>query len=78
MDMRAESQWQSFTMTPAKWAAATTKFNDQLAKANAKKGLDTVPKHPRALIEKLAEVEEKILRCLSTGNYACEYHVLHQ
>ena len=73
MDMRAERQWASFSMTCRKWVNATNIFNTQLEERRKGENLDVVKKNPRALMDKLAEVEQQIIQRLTTENFACKY-----
>jgi hypothetical protein len=72
MDMRAEYQWTSFGMTASKWAPAAKLYNSRLEAIGKKKNIAIIKKHPRALMEKLAEIEpriiERILRQDSQGD----------
>jgi hypothetical protein len=71
MDMRAEAGWVSFGMTSRKWALATLDYNERLEKVCQSKNLSTNKKNPRALVEKLGEIERIIMNRLATGNYKC-------
>ena len=70
MDMRADKQWKSSTMTPIKWVEATQAFNTRLQSTHPSQ---YVSKKPRALIEKLGEVEGIILERIGKQNYQCEF-----
>lgn len=72
MDLRAENEWATFRMTPRKWVHATEEFNKRLEIQNHAKGLPTIAKNPRALIDKLGEVEPKIISRLIRKDYSCE------
>ena len=54
MELCAEQKWVTYKMTPAQYARATNDFNDQLKRLD---DLTIVLKHPRAIMDKLAEVE---------------------
>ncbi|GBE81445.1 hypothetical protein SCP_0311740 [Sparassis crispa] len=71
MDMRAEKRWASFSMTPRKWVIAASEYNTQLEAFNRSRGQAhlTVRKTPRALMEKLGELEPKIIARIVTGHY---------
>ncbi|KAF8173269.1 hypothetical protein BJ912DRAFT_1065323 [Pholiota molesta] len=69
MDMRAEFQWTTFGMTVSKWASATSVYNERLEELGRKKMLKIIKKNPRALMDKLNEIEPKIRERLSTRNY---------
>ncbi|TFY52964.1 hypothetical protein EVG20_g10326 [Dentipellis fragilis] len=66
MDMRDEHQWASFSMNSQLWVAATEEYNMRLLAKDPK----AIPKNPRALFEKLGQVEPIILKRVATGNYA--------
>ncbi|KAJ6456223.1 hypothetical protein C8R47DRAFT_1203691 [Mycena vitilis] len=69
MNMRAEFQWKSFEMTPKRWVEATVEYNARLEAAAGKPGLEVVKKHPRALMEKLGEIEPKIIQRIANNNF---------
>ena len=71
MDMRAEFQWTSFTMTSQKWVSATVAYNKTLKERGNLQGVPVVKKNPRALMDKLSEVEPKISKRLITKNFTC-------
>ena len=60
MEMRLEHQWVSYDMTPVKWIKATKEFNERLAAGGEGRRPSPGQKHPRALMEKLAEIEGKV------------------
>lgn len=68
MEMRAERQWASFRMTPPKWVTETSEYNLRLQKRQA----NSIPKNPRALMDKLILMEMKILERIATKNFKCE------
>ena len=72
MEMRAEHQWASFSMTCRKWVTATSSFNTQLEERQKGGNLEIVKKNPRALMDKLAEVEQQIIQRSTTGNFTCK------
>lgn len=80
MNLRAEHQWVSFGMTPQKWVDAAVTYNVELEKLNRRLGHFrsnwATWKTPRALMEKLGEVEPMILRRLATGDYKCKLCIL--
>ncbi|KAJ7094959.1 hypothetical protein C8R44DRAFT_645087 [Mycena epipterygia] len=53
MDMRESLEWKSSSMTSKKWAEVTSLYNERLGV--------TCLKSPRALLEKLGEVERMVL-----------------
>ncbi|OBZ69714.1 hypothetical protein A0H81_10073 [Grifola frondosa] len=68
MDLRLKNRWVSFLMTPRKWVAAADEFNMELAKLDKSKGCSTTGKTPRALMDKLGEVEPQVLGHVASGN----------
>ncbi|KAL6303302.1 hypothetical protein BKA93DRAFT_818125 [Sparassis latifolia] len=73
MDMRVEGKWRSFNMTPRKWVIAAEAYNTRLEALNHGKGLSTIRKTPRALMDKLGELEPKILAHITAEDYTCEF-----
>lgn len=71
MEMRRESKWASFNMTPKRWVLATEEYNTRLAQILNVPTL-AVKKNPRALMTKLSEIEAIILTRLSTQNFTCK------
>ncbi|KAJ7601836.1 hypothetical protein DFH06DRAFT_1351920 [Mycena polygramma] len=69
MNMRAEFQWKSFEMTPKRWVEATVEYNTRLQTAAGNSGPEVVKKHPRALMEKLGEIEPKIIQRIANNNF---------
>ncbi|KAF9078661.1 hypothetical protein BDP27DRAFT_1412611 [Rhodocollybia butyracea] len=65
MDMREGLKWTSFGMTPNKWVTATTVYNQRLSASQP----NAVPKTPRALLKKLAEVEEIIHNKIAKNDF---------
>ena len=72
MNMRRDNSWTSFGMTPTKWVAAAQDYNLRLGEYNRSRGKITIFKTPRALMEKLADVESKILVRIASNNFVCE------
>ena len=73
MDMRATHQWSSFTMNSRKWVGATKMYNEVLAKDRKSKGLsEVIKKNPRALMDKLGEIEPMIMKRLATNDFKCK------
>ncbi|KAI0365886.1 hypothetical protein BV20DRAFT_953305, partial [Pilatotrama ljubarskyi] len=74
MNLRAEHQWASYSMTPRKWVEAAAIYNTELEKLNRSMGHYgwMARKTPRALMEKLGEIEPMILHRLLTGDFKCE------
>ena len=71
MEMRAEFQWTSFMMTSQKWVSATHIYNERLEQQTRVRGVLFIKKNPRALMEKLGEIEPKISKRLLTKNFKC-------
>ncbi|KAL6300464.1 hypothetical protein BKA93DRAFT_819424 [Sparassis latifolia] len=71
MNLRSEFQWVSYNMTPRKWVVAANDYNVRLEALNGVKGKNTIRKTPRTLMEKLGDIEPKILTCLSSGKFTC-------
>ncbi|KAI0667040.1 hypothetical protein C8Q78DRAFT_413566 [Trametes maxima] len=71
MNLRAGHKWVSHNMTPQKWVEAAALYNMELEKADRRLGhfRGTVQKTPRALMDKLGDIEPIILRRLSDGDY---------
>ena len=74
MDMRADAGWATFNMSSRKYAEATEEFNSRMGQKARAKGMEFVAKNPRALMEKLAAIEEIIMNRLSTENFVCKLH----
>jgi hypothetical protein len=71
MDMRAEEGWVSFSMTTRKWIHAAQAYNERLEKLYQSNNLSTIKKNPRALVDKLGEIEQTIMNRIATANYMC-------
>ncbi|KAI0673878.1 hypothetical protein C8Q78DRAFT_1186282 [Trametes maxima] len=71
MNLRAEHKWASYNMTPQKWVEAATLYNTALEKTSWRLGHMrwTARKTPRALMDKLGEIEPMVLRRLQSGDY---------
>lgn len=76
MDMRGEFQWTSFAMTSQKWVTATHVYNERLEHQTRVQGVLFIRKNPRALMEKLGEIEPKISKRLLTKNFKCSSFLL--
>lgn len=74
MDMRAEFKWVTFNMTFKKYVIATIEFNSRMEQKAKEKGTHFITKNPRALMEKLTEIEEKITERLSTKDFVCKWY----
>ncbi|KAJ6450330.1 hypothetical protein DFH09DRAFT_1400157 [Mycena vulgaris] len=62
MDMREELHWKSSDMTSRKWVEATALYNGRI-------GSGSVAKSPRALSDKLGEIERVILNRIATSKF---------
>ena len=71
MNMREELAWVSYNMTSRRWALATDNYNSRLQAINSAKNIETVPKHPRALMEHLGVVETKIAARIARKDFTC-------
>jgi hypothetical protein len=71
MDMRAERKWVWFSMNSRKWVSETVDYNNQLKSINATKGVATVKKNPRALVDFLGSIEPKISRWILDQDFIC-------
>ncbi|GJE91004.1 hypothetical protein PsYK624_071520 [Phanerochaete sordida] len=69
MKLRENEQWWTCTMTPSSYADAAALYNNRLAKQAEEKGLTVVPKNPRALYDKLAEIEGQVLKRIHQQNF---------
>ena len=69
MEMRRENKWVSFGMSAKRWVEATDLYNSRLIQQRMSRWLSTIPKNPRALFEKLGDVESQILERLATSNF---------
>ncbi|KAI0696201.1 hypothetical protein C8T65DRAFT_583603, partial [Cerioporus squamosus] len=69
MTLRAQEQWSSFRMTPFDWLCAASRYNQEIEKLNTRERYSFPIKTPRALMEKLSEVELMILTRLQSGDY---------
>jgi len=72
MDMREEFAWISFKMAPKQWALATETYNTRLEAKNHANGLETVRKHPQALLRKLGEIEVVVMNRIAKNDFKCE------
>ncbi|KAF9032463.1 hypothetical protein BDZ89DRAFT_1063369 [Hymenopellis radicata] len=71
MDLRAEHQWASFSMSPAKWKDATRLYNQALQSLSEKptSQFTFVAKSVKTLMDKLNTVEAQVLRRSQTGDF---------
>jgi predicted acyltransferase (DUF342 family) len=68
MDLRAENKWVTYNMTTAHYLHATSDFNSRLQQQS---NTLTTLKTARAIMDKLAEVEDIIANRIITKNYRC-------
>ncbi|KAJ3744556.1 hypothetical protein EV360DRAFT_57566, partial [Lentinula raphanica] len=68
MEMRQEFQWVSYAMTPHRWVQATLEFNARLKAKDA----SLLPKLPRALSNKLGDIEKIVGERIATNNYTAK------
>ncbi len=73
MELRQKYQWASFKMTPRAWVVACSAYNVEVEKKNAAEGKSLQRKTPRALLEKLGEIELVILSRINRKDYKCEF-----
>ncbi|KAJ3966232.1 hypothetical protein EV361DRAFT_809407, partial [Lentinula raphanica] len=69
MEMREEFKWVSYAMTPRRWADATREFNSRLKGKNA----SLLPKLPRALSNKLGDIEKLVGERIASNNFLCKF-----
>lgn len=75
MDLRAEYKWASYKMNAFKWVSATEEYNARLTKygrEHPEKLALVIKKNPRALMEKLVEIEQKILNRIARRDFKCK------
>ncbi|KAJ3816341.1 hypothetical protein F5880DRAFT_1457402, partial [Lentinula raphanica] len=65
MEMREEFQWVSYAMMPRRWADATVEFNSRLKAKDA----SILPKLPRALSNKLGDIEKVVGERIASNNF---------
>lgn len=78
MELRKKYQWATFSMTPRSYVQATSTYNIAVEKKNAAEGRSLVRKTPRALLEKLGEVEAIIIGRINRGDYKCKSPLISQ
>jgi hypothetical protein len=66
MDLRAEHKWVTYSMTSTRWIRATNDYNARLQESGIQ---DVILKNPRALMDKLAEVEPIIADRILKNDY---------
>lgn len=68
MELHAQYKWVTFNMSALSWVEAMSIFNAAIEK---KKGVKVIRKMPRALMEKLEEIEKVIHTRLKNNNFKC-------
>ena len=76
MKVRAERGWMLYKMSPRKWLEETRIYNEGLEEKTKEEGGQFISKTPRALVEKLAEIKDKVLMHLATDDFRCKWSVL--
>jgi len=66
MDLRAEHKWVTYSMTTTRWIRATNDYNQRLQQLGHQ---DVILKNPRAIMDKLADVEIAIADRILKNNY---------
>lgn len=76
--LRIEGKWAMHSMTPFDWVCAASRYNQELRRLNlATKGdRPRALKTPRALMQKLFEVEQKLIGCIISNDYQCKFSIL--
>ncbi|PIL28809.1 hypothetical protein GSI_08853 [Ganoderma sinense ZZ0214-1] len=69
MELRATHQWATFQMTPYDWVCAASMYNTAIKKLNYEHGAALPLKTPRALLDKLSEVETLVFGRIRDNNY---------
>ncbi|KAI1782077.1 hypothetical protein LXA43DRAFT_1069364 [Ganoderma leucocontextum] len=69
MKLRVIHGWAMFQMTPYDWVCAASTYNTAIKDLNREQGTALPLKTPRALLDKLSEVEVQIFSRIRDGNY---------
>lgn len=56
-------------MTSKRWVGAAAEYNKRLV---AKGGSSVILKHPLALLQKLGEIEPRLMNRIMKGDYTCK------
>ncbi|KAI0682549.1 hypothetical protein BC835DRAFT_1311466 [Cytidiella melzeri] len=73
MDLRAEHHWASHRMTSTSYVEATQRYNDALTAAyHNKSSRPPAKKNPRAIMEKLGEIEAEVLDRLARNDFVAK------
>ncbi|KAI1792880.1 hypothetical protein LXA43DRAFT_972225 [Ganoderma leucocontextum] len=68
--LRAEGQWATYMMSPYHWVCAASVYNKELEKLNQSTQKMRPLKTPRALMDKLFQLEPKLIARIISGQYA--------
>lgn len=71
MRLRLAHQWKSHNMSGKKFVDATALYNCELEALAKKNFVPFYPKHPRALSDKLGEVEATVTNRMARQNFFC-------
>ncbi|PIL30527.1 hypothetical protein GSI_07227 [Ganoderma sinense ZZ0214-1] len=69
MELRVTHQWATFQMTPYDWVCAASTYNTSIKRLNVEHGTALPLKTPRALLDKLSEVESNIFVRIRDTSY---------
>lgn len=72
MELRAQYQWASYNLNSRKYVEITDIYNSELEARNAGKAQIIVKKTPRALMERLSNVEAIVHERIAAKNFKCE------
>lgn len=75
MNLRVKNQWVSYKMTAFDWVCAASEYNAEIDGLNTRFGKSMPMKTPRALMDKLGEIEAQILQRISADDYTCKYQI---
>lgn len=73
MRLRAEKKWWTCGMSPQTYVECTSVYNCELLGLARTKGHTFVPKNPRALYDKLGDIEKSILTRIQKNSFKCTY-----
>ncbi|PIL33642.1 hypothetical protein GSI_04265 [Ganoderma sinense ZZ0214-1] len=77
MQLRATHQWATFQMTPYDWVCAASTYNTAIKRLNLERATTYSLKTPRALLDKLSEVEGWIFGRIWDTNYQSRSGATH-
>ncbi len=72
MKLRATHKWATFQMSPYNWVCAASTYNTAIKDLNRKQGTELPLKTPRALLDKLSEVEAQVVKRIRDSSYTCK------